>query len=262
MDPRPAYTDFAPYYDVVYHDKVDYAGDVEWLLDVFRAHARRPVRRVADLGSGTGTHALALAARGVSVVGVDLAEGLVRLAREKAKAAGESAARVEFVVADMAEWEPAGAFDAAVSMFGAFNYVTDDARAARLVDRLARAIPAGGLLVFEFWNPIGVNPGSRWDRSLAPDGTEVVRLFESSYDLDRGVVRLDMDVLVMRGHEVVDRLREVHDLRARTPHEVRALVEPRGFEIVAWTTGAREGKTLSAPQHDDFRIMCVARRAG
>src|SRR3954447_9058867 len=52
---------------------------------------------VLDAGCGTGENALPLAALGLSVVGVDVAETAIGIAREKAAARGLDA---EFLVAD------------------------------------------------------------------------------------------------------------------------------------------------------------------
>ena len=45
-------------------------------------------KRILDIGCGTGRHAIELARRGYRVTGFDLSEGQLRLAREKAAAAG------------------------------------------------------------------------------------------------------------------------------------------------------------------------------
>ena len=50
-------------------------------------------KRILDIACGTGRHAIELAKRGYQVTGFDLSEGQLRLAREKAAAAGVS---VEF----------------------------------------------------------------------------------------------------------------------------------------------------------------------
>ena len=53
------------------------AQEVDFLVD---ALGLGPGSRVADVGCGPGRHAHALAARGVEVVGVDIAERFVELA--------------------------------------------------------------------------------------------------------------------------------------------------------------------------------------
>src|SRR5262249_36568691 len=68
-----------------------------------------PGRRVLDVGCGPGRHALALSRRGIDVVGVDLSEDFVGLARDAAEAEGLSA---RFEVGDVRELAHEGDFDA------------------------------------------------------------------------------------------------------------------------------------------------------
>ncbi len=82
-----------------------------------------PGERVLDVGCGPGRHALALARRGLRVVGVDISQTFVDLARRSAEAEGLDAT---FVVADartLDAIEPAlTGFDAAISLCqGAFG---------------------------------------------------------------------------------------------------------------------------------------------
>ncbi len=64
-------------------------------------------KQILDLACGTGTYALALAARGYNVTGLDLDETMIRLAREKKgqrrKSACEEGGEVSFLQGDMLE---------------------------------------------------------------------------------------------------------------------------------------------------------------
>src|SRR5215218_1037002 len=62
--------------------------EVAFLVDALGLHEGE---RVLDVGCGPGRHALALARRGIDVVGVDLSEDFVALAREAAKGEGPEA---------------------------------------------------------------------------------------------------------------------------------------------------------------------------
>lgn len=151
--------------------------------------------RVLDLPCGSGASALA-AARAVGpegrVVGVDLAPGLLELAR--AKASRESLGNTEFVLADMRSTGFADAgFDAVVCVFGIF-FVPD--REA-LMRELWRMVAPGGALAVTTWGPDVLQPGAGmfweavgeerpdlvgrfnpWDELVEPD--QLLGLYERS----------------------------------------------------------------------------------
>jgi SAM-dependent methyltransferase len=115
-----------------------------------------PDERVLEIGCGTGRLSSVLAQTlgdGGSVVGVDLSEPLVGLARERAAAAG--LANATFVVGDaQVDAVPGGPFDAATSQFGVMFF--DDPRAA--FANLATHVVEDGRLAFATWQRVEENP--------------------------------------------------------------------------------------------------------
>lgn len=110
------------------------------------ADARQSIRgkAVLDLASGTGSAAIAAAARGAVVTAVDLTAELLEQAGAKARAAGHT---VDWVTADAADTGlPAAAFDAVVSNMGMI-FVDPD----RQVAEIARLLKAAGVLAFSSW---------------------------------------------------------------------------------------------------------------
>jgi SAM-dependent methyltransferase len=78
--------------------------------------AELPARRALDLACGEGRNALWLAERGWSVTGVDFSQVAIEKARERA--AGAEGRRLEFVCADLLDYEPEpGAFDLVLVMY-------------------------------------------------------------------------------------------------------------------------------------------------
>jgi ubiquinone/menaquinone biosynthesis C-methylase UbiE len=127
--------------------------------------------RVLDVCCGSGASAIP-AAKAVgpegSVLGIDLAENLLALAREKAAARGLTNAT--FQRGDMLDLGvPAAGFDAVVCVFGIF-FVPDMADAAR---ELWRAVRPGGRLAVTTWGPRFFEPASTefWNaiRAVRPD---------------------------------------------------------------------------------------------
>jgi ubiquinone/menaquinone biosynthesis C-methylase UbiE len=99
--------------------------------------------RVLDVGCGPGRHALALARRGIDVVGVDLSEDFIGLARESAAAEDLP---VRFVVGDVRELGYDAEFDAVICLCqGGFGLLggRDETQA---LERIAAALRPGGRL--------------------------------------------------------------------------------------------------------------------
>ena len=103
----------------------------------------KPGSRVLDLGCGPGRHSLALARRGMNVVGIDHSETFIALARE---AAGKENLNVEFRAQDVRDLDEHDAFDAVICLcqggFGLLGGRED----VVLIERFANALKHEGRL--------------------------------------------------------------------------------------------------------------------
>jgi 2-polyprenyl-3-methyl-5-hydroxy-6-metoxy-1,4-benzoquinol methylase len=102
-------------------------------------------KRILDIGCGTGRHAIELAKRGYRVTGFDLSEGQLRLAKQKAEAAG---ATVDFQRRDAAQPHFREEFDAAI-MFceAAFPLMETDEKNNAILVHAAAALRPGGVFM-------------------------------------------------------------------------------------------------------------------
>ncbi|MHB1808717.1 MAG: class I SAM-dependent methyltransferase [Solirubrobacteraceae bacterium] len=117
--------------------------------------ALRPGDRVLDIGTGAGAGALAAArmVRDGEVVGADISQPLVELARRRGE--GRSAANVSFVVADVQhDLVPGQPFDVALSQFGVMFFDAPETA----FENIRRQLVAGGRLGFACWQAPDRNP--------------------------------------------------------------------------------------------------------
>lgn len=251
------YGRFARYYDFIYHDLVNYAGDVAFLESVFRRWMGRAPRRILDLGCGTGNHDLPLARRGHEVTGLDLSSSQLAVARRKAKRARLA---IRFVRGDMRTFDLPQTFDAAVCMFGAFGYLLEPSDVVRCLRSVRRHLAPDGVLVFEFWQSSAVRPAGfqGWFHKRGPD-YELVRLSESRYDPRTRLLPIEFRFFVLRKGRVVDRFDETHVVRTYRLPDMRALLRRGGFDPLAMYAATPQVKRFERVGHDTFRVMAVAR---
>ena len=116
-------------------------AQVEFLIDVLNLS---PNHRILDLCCGYGRHSINLARMGYNVVGFDLCERALELARQKAQ---EENLRIHLVRGDIRTLPFKSEFDCIYHLF-AFGYFEDDHDVLRVLDEASRVLkPKGKLLV-------------------------------------------------------------------------------------------------------------------
>ncbi|MCK5685836.1 class I SAM-dependent methyltransferase, partial [bacterium] len=98
--------------------------------------------RILDLACGFGRHALALAQKGHSVVGVDITQAYVEEGRRLAK---ENQLDVEFICADIRDVSFEKAFDVVLNLGdGAIGYLENDEENLKVFDLISSVLKPGG----------------------------------------------------------------------------------------------------------------------
>jgi SAM-dependent methyltransferase len=104
--------------------------------------------RVLELAIGTGRVALPLAARGITVEGVDASAAMVE--RLRAKPGGDS---IPVTIGDMAQVPVSGRFRLVYLVFNTLFGLLSQARQAECFASVARALEPGGMFVIECFVP-------------------------------------------------------------------------------------------------------------
>jgi len=253
---HPTYGRFARYYDIIYHEIVNYEGDVDFLEAVFRRYRVKP-RTILDVGCGTGNHDIPLARRSYRVTGLDQSSAMLSVARKKT---AESRVRVRFVRADMRSFRIMKQFDAVLCMFGAFGYILPSRDVVRVLRSVRAHLGPGGLFIFEFWQGSAARPAPHpsWIHIRKPD-LEIVRLDESRYDPRTERLPVEFRFFVFRGRRVIDRFDELHTIQTYSVPGMRTLLRRGGFDLLGAFAATNMKKAFTPVTRDTFRIMAVAR---
>ena len=222
---------YAQVYDTIYHDK-DYAAECDLVERVCARHATSRVRRILDLGCGTGRHAELLADRGYEVVGVDRSPHMV----EQARARSEkwcSANSPEYHVADVRSFRLDRKFDAVLMMFAVMSYQLEDEDVLSALRTARVHLGDDGLLLFDCWYGPAVlhqRPTRRTKTAISGNGP-LVRT--STSELDEGrrriVVRFHVEASAPDGDHHTD---ETHPMRYFFPSELEDFLQATGFSMV------------------------------
>jgi SAM-dependent methyltransferase len=110
------------------------------------------VNTACDLACGTGTTALALARKGITMYAVDLSPLMCRLARAKAARAGVP---IRVIRADMQSFRLPKTVDLITCEYDALNHVPRKADLQRVARAVARALRPGGYFLFDVNSSLG-----------------------------------------------------------------------------------------------------------
>ena len=227
------------YYD---HAYARYKSDVAFYVEL----ARTVGGPVLELGIGTGRVAMALAASGISVVGVDKSDSMLERADARlAKKPKRIRERIEIVKGDFREVSLGRRFPLVIAPFNAFQhlYTREDIEQALAVCK--RHIEPDGRLAFDVLAPDPV--------SLARDPDRFYRCRSIRHPRDgrrygyQEAFRYDHDtqiqVTVMLFTDLEDPSRSFVDQlpqRQFFPRELEALLHYNGFEVLTLEGGFEE----------------------
>jgi SAM-dependent methyltransferase len=131
---------FADVYDDWYHDLTDLAA----CSTAIAALAQRASGPVLELGIGTGRIALALAAKGLDVVGVDVSADMVDRLRAK-----PNGAAMQVTIGDMVDDLPAGPFAVVLAAYNTVFNLMSHARQEQLFRVVATQLSPQATFVVE-----------------------------------------------------------------------------------------------------------------
>lgn len=245
---------YSQVYDALYQDK-DYLAECDLLEQIFRRYSRQPIRTILDLGCGTGNHAIPLATRGYSVVGVDYAQEMLNLARVKAQQQG---LLVSFHQADIRKVHLEQRFDANLMMFAVLGYQLENADVLAVLRVAREHLHQDGLLVADVWYGPAVLIQRPEDRTRVICGEKgaVTRTSSGELDIRRHTCKVHFHIQQINEHQVIAETEEVHLMRFFFPRELELFLEISGFQLLrlgAFPEFDRE------PDENTWNVMVVAK---
>jgi SAM-dependent methyltransferase len=242
--------EYSAAYDLLYQDK-DYEAEVDLIERVFAIYGHGSVRRVLDLGCGTGGHAVPLASRGYDVVGVDRSPHMLDRARARTASA-------RFEVGEIGSLDLADRFDAVLMMFAVLGYQTANADARAALASVRRHLRPGGLFMCDLWYGPAVlrqRPSERV-RVLDTSHGQIIRVAAGDLDSRRNVCTVRYHLWHVQDARVTAEVREQHSMRYFFEPELELLLHSAGLEPLR--VGAFPDIDTQ-PSESTWNVACVAR---
>lgn len=247
-----AYGAFAAVYDI-FMEEIDYEGWLCHILEAWERYGEGRLERVIDLGCGTGSVSIPLAAKGLDVTGVDLSPDMLAEADHKARQAGVP---LRLVCQDMAGLDLGMQADCVLSLCDSLNYLTEDGQLERAFARAAAHIRPGGLFLFDmnteykFREVLG-------DNIFASAEEDAAYIWENCFDPETKINEYDVSFFIEDTESgLYERVRECHYERAYSLEEIKSALEESGLALLA----VHDGYRFAPPAEESERLFFAAGR--
>ena len=262
------YMEFAAIYDTLMHDDIDYGAMADYIQNIFERQGVSP-GLVLDLACGTGSLTSVLAQRGYDMIGVDLSDAMLNVARtkgcnlggeageEEQNSSGEGACangagEILYLCQDMREFELYGTVDAIVCMTDSMNYITETDDLLQVFKLAKNYLNPGAPLIFDINSAhkirdiLGCN-------TFTHDDEGVFYVWENEYDEAERLCDFYLTFFVKDGKRY-RRFDEMHTERAYEIDEITEYLKQAGFEHI----DIYDAYTFEPPKHDSERIVFSA----
>jgi ubiquinone/menaquinone biosynthesis C-methylase UbiE len=221
------------YEDPILYD-VENSGTTEFsFLQEWAKKAKVGRHPILDLGCGTGRLTFPLANAGFSLIGVDVHEGMLQLAKEKS----EPGSSIQWLLQDCRKLELEQKSPLAYMVGHAFQHFLTNQHQDDLLNSVKHALTSCGYFIFNTRFPSKtelLQPAEeQYERTIVdPDGRNVEIFYKMEYDSVQQIQHYKTIRRFYREHELEEEKVTTIDLRYSYPQEIKRTLERNGFNML------------------------------
>lgn len=219
------YDFFACVYDDLMYD-VDYKKRTSYLMKLFKKYDKAPTL-LLDAACGTGGFSNEFAKLGTEVIGVDMSEEMLSIAREKAMESGKD---ILFLCQRLEELDLYGTVDGAVCCLDSLNHITDYNTLCKAIKKTALFLEEGRLFIFDV-NTEYKHKEILGNNVFVIERDDVYCVWANKYTEKNKVTNISLDFFI-KENDVYNRYSEEFSERAYTSEQLEKALQKAGLEIV------------------------------
>lgn len=257
--PMNAYTGFAKVYET-FMDNIPYEEWADYLTGLLKEYGIEKESLICELGCGTGSMTRLLAKAGYDMIGIDLSEEMLDIARYEHP---EEESDILYLNQDMREFELFGTVAAVVSVCDSMNYLTSEEDLLQVFRLVNNYLDLGGYFIFDMKTEYHYEV-LMGNRTIVDNREECSLIWENFYDKEKQLNQYDITIYSKAEFEdeedddmppLFERMEESHVQRVYSVEKVISLLNKAGLEFVAVYGEC----TKDAPKTDSGRVYFVAK---
>lgn len=253
MDSKASqFNDLAPHYDELMN-MVPYCQWVEYVMLLFSFVEHMP-RHVLDCACGTGNVSFELAKENLVVTGVDLSAPMIKVAQDKA-ALCTPPLPVQFMQADLTNFDLGQTFDSATCLYDSLNYILDAQALQAAFERIAAHIEPGGVFVFDMNSEYALQ-SDLFSQSNRDPRQHLHYDWQANYDAATRVCSVKMKFVRTLPNGTRQTFHETHHECAYALADIGTMLQAAGWQLL----NTFDAYTLNRPHGRSERWFFVARR--
>lgn len=211
---------YAEYYNLIYDSK-NYSKEADFIDAIIKKN-KPTSKTICDLGCGTGKYSICLESKGYSVLGIDLSEDMIRIAKNNEQK------NLKFLEGNIINFSLKETFDVIVAMFDVVSYINSNDDFIRMLNSVREHLNEEGIFIFDFWYGPGVLtnlPETRY-KEFKNDNIFIKRISKPMVEYSTNIVDVEFNLFVFdKNNKFIEHINEIHKMRYFFKNELEYLIK-------------------------------------
>ena len=189
-------------------------------------------QQIIELACGTGRLTIPMEQRGFQIIGVDLHEGMLERAKQKAK---EQMVSIEFILQDCSQLSIPFKSSLVFMTGNSFQHFLTNELQDNLLQSVRLHLEKDGIFIFDTRNPLlhELATVDEYEQNFVDkNGNQIIEFHRDEYDPLKQILHCHTNREVYQGQALVNKEQDGISLRFSFPLEMERMLKINGFEIL------------------------------